>query len=96
MPDAKIVPLGPVSQWDDSSQRALRRMKTWKGQANALCHRDYTTGTSVQINVYMDFIEIVSPGLFPEGDPPTGTSRDRAAIPSSATRTSRRCSSDRA
>ena len=70
MPDAKIVPLGPVSQWDDSSQRALRRMKTWKGQANALCHRDYTTGTSVQVNVYMDFIEIMSPGLFPEGDSP--------------------------
>ena len=45
-------------------------MKTWKGQANALCHRDYTTGTSVQVNVYMDFIEIVSPGLFPEGDSP--------------------------
>lgn len=38
--------------------------------ANALCHRDYTTGTSVQVNVYMDFIEIVSPGLFPEGDSP--------------------------
>ena len=45
-------------------------MKTWKGQANALCHRGYTTGTSVQVNVYMDFIEIVSPGLFPEGDSP--------------------------
>lgn len=45
-------------------------MKTWKGQANALCHRDYTTGTSVQVNVYMDFIEIVSSGLFPEGDSP--------------------------
>ena len=38
--------------------------------ANALCHRDYTTGTSVQVNVYMDFVEIVSPGLFPEGDSP--------------------------
>ena len=38
--------------------------------ANALCHRDYATGTSVQVNVYMDFIEIVSPGLFPEGDSP--------------------------
>lgn len=36
MPDAKIIPLGPVSQWDDSSQRALRRMKTWERQANAL------------------------------------------------------------
>lgn len=38
--------------------------------ANALCHRDYETGTSVQVNVYMDFVEIVSPGLFPEVDSP--------------------------
>ena len=38
--------------------------------ANALCHRDYTTGTSVQVNVFKDFVEIVSPGLFPEGDSP--------------------------
>ena len=38
--------------------------------ANALCHRDYETGTSVQVNVYMDFVEIVSPGPFPEGDSP--------------------------
>lgn len=47
--------------------------------ANALCHRDYTTGTSVEVNVYMDFVEIVSPGLFPSGDSPekhlNGTSR---------------------
>lgn len=38
--------------------------------ANALCHRDYTTGTAVEVNVYMDFVEVVSPGLFPEGDTP--------------------------
>lgn len=38
--------------------------------ANALCHRDYTTGTAVEVNVYMDFVEIVNPGLFPEGDSP--------------------------
>lgn len=38
--------------------------------ANALCHRDYTTGTSAQVNVFKDFVEIVSPGLFPEGDTP--------------------------
>ena len=38
--------------------------------ANALCHRDYTTGTAVEVNVYMDFVEVVSPGLFPEGDAP--------------------------
>lgn len=38
--------------------------------ANALCHRDYTTGTLVEVNVYMDFVEIVSPGLFPSGDSP--------------------------
>ena len=38
--------------------------------ANALCHRDYATGTAVEVNVYMDFVEVVSPGLFPEGDAP--------------------------
>ena len=38
--------------------------------ANALCHRDYTTGTAVEVNVNMDFVEVVSPGLFPEGDAP--------------------------
>lgn len=38
--------------------------------ANALCHRDYLTGTAVEINVYMDTVEIVNPGLFPEGDSP--------------------------
>lgn len=64
--------------------------------ANALCHRDYETGTSVQVNVYMDFVEIVSPGLFPRSTPPTGTSGNRAATSSSASRTSRRCSSGRA
>ena len=41
-----------------------------EGGANALCHRDYTTGTAVEVNVYMDFVEVVSPGLFPEGDAP--------------------------
>ena len=38
--------------------------------ANALCHRDYTTGTAVEVNVFMDTVQIVSPGLFPEGDSP--------------------------
>lgn len=38
--------------------------------ANALCHRDYTTDTAVEVNVYMNFVEVVSPGLFPEGDAP--------------------------
>lgn len=38
--------------------------------ANALCHRDYETGTAVEVNVYMDTVQIVSPGLFPEGDSP--------------------------
>ena len=38
--------------------------------ANALCHRDYTTGTAVEVNVYMDFVEAASLGLFPEGDAP--------------------------
>ena len=38
--------------------------------ANALCHRDYTTGTAVEVNVFMDTVQIVSPGLFPKGDSP--------------------------
>ena len=38
--------------------------------ANALCHRDYLIGSAVEVNVYMDFVEIVNPGLFPEGDTP--------------------------
>ena len=38
--------------------------------ANALCHRDYTTGTSVEVNVFMDTVQIVSPGLFSKGDSP--------------------------
>ena len=38
--------------------------------ANALCHRDYETGTAVEVNVFMDTVQIVSPGLFPEGDSP--------------------------
>lgn len=38
--------------------------------ANALCHRDYLSGTAVEVNVYMDFVEIVNPGLFPKGDSP--------------------------
>ena len=37
---------------------------------NALCHRDYTTGAAVEVNVFMDTVQIVSPGLFPEGDSP--------------------------
>ena len=63
--------------------------------ANALCHRDYATGTSVQVNVYMDFIEIVTPGCSPRATRLRGISRDRAATSSSATRTSRKCSSAR-
>lgn len=38
--------------------------------ANALCHRDYATGTAVEVNVFMDTVQIVSPGLFPKGDSP--------------------------
>ena len=38
--------------------------------ANALCHRDYATGTAVEVNVFMDTVQIVSSGLFPEGDSP--------------------------
>ena len=36
----------------------------------ALCHRDYATGIAVEVNVFMDTVQIVSPGLFPEGDLP--------------------------
>lgn len=38
--------------------------------ANALCHRDYTAGAAVEVNVYMDTVQVVSPGLFSEGDSP--------------------------
>ena len=38
--------------------------------ANALCHRDYETGAAVEVNVFMDTVQIVSPGPFPEGDSP--------------------------
>ena len=38
--------------------------------ANALCHRDYTIKTAVEVNVFMDTVQIVSPGLFPKGDSP--------------------------
>lgn len=38
--------------------------------ANAFCHRDYTVGSAVELNIFPDTIEIVNPGLFPEGDSP--------------------------
>ena len=38
--------------------------------ANALCRHDYETGTAVEVNAFMDTVQIVSPGLFPEGDLP--------------------------
>lgn len=41
-----------------------------KAVANALRHRDYATGTAVEVNVFIDTIQIVGPGLFPEGDSP--------------------------
>ena len=41
-----------------------------KSSVNALCHRDCTIDTSVQVNVFKDFVEIASLGLFPEGDSP--------------------------
>lgn len=30
----------------------------------------YATGTAVEVNVFIDTIQIVGPGLFPEGDSP--------------------------
>lgn len=38
--------------------------------ANAFCHRDYTVGFAVELNISPDTVEIVNPGLFPEGDSP--------------------------
>ena len=66
-----------------------------EGGANALCHRDYTTGTAVEVNVYMDFVEVVSPGLFPEGGALETIWREETAASSSATRASCRRSSAR-
>ena len=37
---------------------------------NALCHRDCTVGLAVGLNISPDTVEIVNPGLFPEGDSP--------------------------
>ncbi len=54
--------------------------------ANALCHRDYTTGTSVQANVFKDFVEIVSRGSFPRETRPRNAS---PANPTSSTRAAR-------
>lgn len=38
--------------------------------ANAFCHRDYNHGSAVELNIFPDTVEIVNPGLFPEGDSP--------------------------
>lgn len=44
--------------------------------ANALPHRDHTTDTAVEVNVYMDFVERGEPGALPRGrrsgKPPAG------------------------
>lgn len=37
---------------------------------NAFCHRDYNHGSAVELNIFPDTVEIVNPGLFPEGDSP--------------------------
>ncbi len=38
--------------------------------AKAFCHRDYNHGSAVELNIFPDTVEIVNPGLFPEGDSP--------------------------
>lgn len=45
-------------------------MKTWKGASKRALPPRLQDRHVVQVNVYMDFVEIVSPGLFPEGDSP--------------------------
>lgn len=57
--------------------------------ANALLHRDYTTDTAVEVNVYMDFVEAMIPGLFPEGGALETIWREETAASSSATRAHR-------
>lgn len=63
--------------------------------ANTLPHRDHTTDTAVEVNVYMDFVERDEPGLFPEGGAPETIWQRQTAASSSATRASRRRSSAR-
>lgn len=64
--------------------------------ANALPHRDYTTDTAVEVNVYMDFVERDEPGPLPRGRRSGKPHwQGQTATSSSATRTSRRCSSAR-
>lgn len=38
-------------------RREIPREAVREAVANALCHRGYTTGTAVEVNVYMDFVE---------------------------------------
>lgn len=48
--------------------------------ANALPHRDHTTDTAVEVNVYMDFVERGEPGPLPRGrrsGKPSGRGRRR-------------------
>lgn len=63
--------------------------------ANVLCHRDYTTGTAVEVNVYMDFVEVVSPASSPRATRRKTIWREETAASSSATRASCRRSSAR-
>ena len=63
--------------------------------ANALCHRDYTTGTAVEVNVNMDFVEVVSPASSPRATRRKTIWREETAASSSATRASCRRSSAR-
>lgn len=48
----------------------IPREATREAIANALCHRDYTVGFAVGLNIFPDTVEMVNPGLFSEGDSP--------------------------
>lgn len=64
-----------------------------KAIANALPHRDYTTDTAVEVNVYMDFTERRARASSPRAALLKTIWQGQTAASSSATRASRRCTS---
>ena len=66
--------LGPfVSQEADSIDENMRRTRTWfypleairETVVNALAHRDWTRFVDIEVGVYSDRIDIISPGALP-------------------------------
>jgi len=45
----------------------LPRDAVFEGIVNAICHRDYTSNASVQVMLFRDRLEILSPGRLPKG-----------------------------